>query len=275
MTPVSKPPPPHVVIVGGGLAGLAVASSLVNRGLRITILESRPRLGGRASSFPDPATGELVDNCQHVSMGCCTNLADFCRRVGLEGMMRRDEELFFLSAEGQVSRFRAGVGPAPLHLAGSLLRAQFLEQCRQGCDVAYGMAVSGAASATGRRANRLRDWLLRHRQSVRSHQSVLGDGAGLGLERAPRANGRGPRSQGFPRRVLAESTRVSARASARSSGRALRNAARELAPGAQRRGSTEDGRPRGRARSRRRHQRRRVAFRRLARRRLRGSRRAV
>ena len=40
--------------------------------------------GGRASSFTDPVTGELVDNCQHVSMACCTNLADFCRRVGID-----------------------------------------------------------------------------------------------------------------------------------------------------------------------------------------------
>src|SRR3954447_20675159 len=82
MPPVRKPLPPHVVIVGGGLAGLAAASSLLGRGLRITLLDSRPRLGGRASSFTDPVTGEQVDNCQHVSMACCTNLADFCRRGG-------------------------------------------------------------------------------------------------------------------------------------------------------------------------------------------------
>ena len=87
------------MIVGGGLAGLAAASALVDRGLRITILESRPRLGGRASSFNDPATGELVDNCQHVSMACCTNLADFCRRVGIDSMLRRERELVFLGPE--------------------------------------------------------------------------------------------------------------------------------------------------------------------------------
>ena len=114
--------PPHVVIVGGGLAGLATVAALVDRGLRITLMESRPRLGGRASSFPDPATGELVDNCQHVSMACCTNLADFCRRVGTNGLFRREPELVFLGPEGQVSRFRAGVVPAPFHLAGSFLR---------------------------------------------------------------------------------------------------------------------------------------------------------
>src|ERR1700693_3866345 len=108
------PPPPHILIVGGGLAGLAVASSLVNRGMQLTVLESRPRLGGRASSFNDPATGELVDNCQHVSMACCTNLADFCRRVGIDSMLRRERELVFLGPDGRISKIRAGLGPAPL-----------------------------------------------------------------------------------------------------------------------------------------------------------------
>ena len=98
------------MIVGGGLAGLAAASALVDRSLRITVVESRPRLGGRASSFIDPGTGEFVDNCQHVSMACCTNLADFCQRVGISSMFRRERELVFLGPEGRVSRFRAGFG---------------------------------------------------------------------------------------------------------------------------------------------------------------------
>ena len=108
MLPVRKPPPPHVVIIGGGLAGLAAASGLVDKGLRITLLESRPRLGGRASSFIDPITGEQVDNCQHVSMACCTNLADFSQRVGIADLFRREPEVVFLGP-GHASR---GSGPA-------------------------------------------------------------------------------------------------------------------------------------------------------------------
>jgi squalene-associated FAD-dependent desaturase len=166
MTQVSKPLPPHIVIIGGGLAGLAAASALVDRGLRITILESRPRLGGRASSFHDPATGELVDNCQHVSMACCTNLADFCRRVGIDGMLRRETELVFLDTKGQISRFRAGPGPAPFHLAGSFLRAKFLSPGDK-VRVAYGLACL-ARGRDERAGESFADWLLRHRQSLRA-----------------------------------------------------------------------------------------------------------
>ena len=64
----------RVVIVGGGLAGLAAAVGLADTEATVTLLESRPRLGGRAGSFLDNETGEWIDTCQHVAMGCCTNL---------------------------------------------------------------------------------------------------------------------------------------------------------------------------------------------------------
>ncbi|MGA3067759.1 MAG: FAD-dependent oxidoreductase, partial [Tepidisphaeraceae bacterium] len=69
----------RVVVVGGGLAGMAAAVALESRGRRVTLLEARKTLGGRAGSFEDPQTGETLDNCQHVLLGCCTNLLDFYR----------------------------------------------------------------------------------------------------------------------------------------------------------------------------------------------------
>jgi squalene-associated FAD-dependent desaturase len=166
MPPIRKPPPPHIVIVGGGLAGLATASVLVGRGLRITLLESRPRLGGRASSFTDPVTGEQVDNCQHVSMACCTNLADFCRRVGIEDLFRRESEVVFLSRDGRISRLRAGRAPAPFHLTGSFLKANYLgfgDRLRVG----YGL-VRLALSRDERPGESVAQWLRRHHQSTRT-----------------------------------------------------------------------------------------------------------
>jgi squalene-associated FAD-dependent desaturase len=118
---------PRVAIVGGGLAGLAAAAGLAGRGLQIELCEARRMLGGRATSFRDPASGELVDHCQHVSMGCCTNLADFCRRTGIAAAFRRDRTLHFFGPDGRRYDLAASRWlPAPLHLAPSFLRLGYL-----------------------------------------------------------------------------------------------------------------------------------------------------
>jgi squalene-associated FAD-dependent desaturase len=155
--------PPRVLIVGGGLAGLAAAAALAGRGLKMTLLESRPRLGGRASSFQDPATGELVDNCQHVSMACCTNLADFCQRVGTRSLFRRESAVVFLGPDGRFSRLEAGILPAPFHLAASFLRARYLGLADK-LRVAYALARLGSAKG----GESFADWLRRHRQNDRT-----------------------------------------------------------------------------------------------------------
>ncbi len=168
VSPAPSPVPPRLLIVGGGLAGLSVAAALAGRGLKITLLESRPRLGGRASSFNDPATGEPVDNCQHVSMACCTNLADFCRRVGTSSLFRREPAVVFLGPDGRLSRLEAGHLPAPFHLAESFLRARYLSLSDK-LRVAYGLARLRMATGCGESAGEsFADWLLRHGQTVRT-----------------------------------------------------------------------------------------------------------
>ncbi|MEI6638048.1 MAG: FAD-dependent oxidoreductase, partial [Planctomycetota bacterium] len=108
----------HVVVVGGGLAGLAAAAALVTAGCRVTVLESRRKVGGRAASYEDPVSGGLVDACQHVAMGCCTNFLDLCQRTGLTDALRRDRTLWFIGPDGDRSRCTPSRWlPAPLHLA--------------------------------------------------------------------------------------------------------------------------------------------------------------
>ena len=86
----------RVIIVGGGLAGMSAAAALESAGARSPLIESRKSLGGRASSFEDPQTGETLDNCQHVLLGCCTNLLDFYRRLGVEHLIRFERTIRFV-----------------------------------------------------------------------------------------------------------------------------------------------------------------------------------
>ena len=107
----------RVVIVGAGLAGLAAASALAGRGLKVDLIESRRQCGGRAASFEDSEDGSLVDACQHVAMGCCTNFLDLCERTGLGHYLRRDRTLWFIGPDGKRSACTpAGGVPAPFHL---------------------------------------------------------------------------------------------------------------------------------------------------------------
>ncbi|MCC7176406.1 MAG: FAD-dependent oxidoreductase [Bryobacterales bacterium] len=120
---------PDVIVAGGGLAGMAASAALADAGCRVTLLEARGYLGGRASSFPLGPAGtaaEAIDNCQHILLGCCVNLLDFYRRVGVEDRIRFYREFNFLEPGGRRSTFAAGALPAPLHLAGSFARLPFL-----------------------------------------------------------------------------------------------------------------------------------------------------
>ncbi len=113
-------PSQSVLVIGGGLAGLSSAIALADAGFRVQLLEKRPHLGGRATSYTLP-DGSEVDNCQHVTLGCCTNLADFYRRVGASEKIRFYDRLYFVDREGRRSEIQASPLPPPLHMAPSFL----------------------------------------------------------------------------------------------------------------------------------------------------------
>lgn len=110
----------NVIVIGGGLAGLAAGVALADSGCRVRLYELRPYLGGRATSYVLP-NGEHVDNCQHVTLGCCTNLEDFYRRVGSAGKIKFFDRLFFLDPQGRTGVMQSGFLPAPAHMTGSFL----------------------------------------------------------------------------------------------------------------------------------------------------------
>jgi squalene-associated FAD-dependent desaturase len=107
-----------VIVVGAGAAGLAAAASLAGDGKRVTVLERKPYVGGRACSYEHPALGEVVD-LQHVLVGCCTNLIQLCEQAGSANKIRWYEKQTFLEPNGRSSTIETSSLPAPFHFAPS------------------------------------------------------------------------------------------------------------------------------------------------------------
>lgn len=120
---------PRTIIVGGGLAGLAAASRLATVGHSVTLLERRPFLGGRAYSFPDPETGAIVDNGQHVLVGACTRLRAFLTSIASPpNAFQRQARLNvpILNGSGRQAVLEAARLPRPLHALWALMRYEHL-----------------------------------------------------------------------------------------------------------------------------------------------------
>ena len=117
-----------VVVIGGGLAGMAAACDLADRGHPVVLMDKRPFLGGRAFSFPDPDAGREIDNGQHVFLGCCTAYVSFLEKLGVlhNTHIPPDLNVPILGYAGRKGVLRSANLPAPFHLAPSLMRYPYL-----------------------------------------------------------------------------------------------------------------------------------------------------
>jgi squalene-associated FAD-dependent desaturase len=152
-----------VAVVGGGLAGLAAGCALADAGFHVTLFERRPYLGGRASSYEHPGTGEIVDNCQHVLLGCCTNLIELYKRLGVEDKIRWYDRLTFLEPGGRASTIAPSALPAPFHTTPSFLGAACLA-LRDKIAISRVMAALAPGMPPDHGESFL-TWLRRHRQT--------------------------------------------------------------------------------------------------------------
>lgn len=164
---------PKVLIAGGGLAGMSAAAALGGAGFEVELFESRPFLGGRATSYPVPASpeeqAETIDNCQHILLRCCVNLLDFYERLGIRDRIRFYREFYFIEPGGRISILRRGRLPAPLHFTGAFLRMSCLNRADK-------MGIARALGALRRERTRrtdldkisMLDWLLQKRQTPRA-----------------------------------------------------------------------------------------------------------
>ena len=164
-----------VVILGGGLAGIAAALALLDAGRRVTLVEARQFLGGRAFSFTDAATGQPVDNGQHVIVGCCDHFIRFLERLGVRERwyLQPGLRLPVFDRQGKAGLLRASWLPAPCHLLPSFLAYPHLN-ARDKARALFGLAQ---ARFTNRRHPRLEritfyQWLKERGQSERAIQNL-------------------------------------------------------------------------------------------------------
>ncbi len=133
----------RVVVVGGGLAGIAAALDCAAAGASVTLVEVRRRLGGAAYSFE--RDGLRMDNGQHVFLRCCEAYRALLQRLGSSQLVAVQErlEIPVLSPGRPPARLRRNSLPAPLHLAGALTRYPRLSAAER-------LAAARAALALGR-----------------------------------------------------------------------------------------------------------------------------
>jgi zeta-carotene desaturase len=152
-------PSESVLVIGGGLAGMSSAVALAEAGFRVRLVEKRPHLGGRATSYALP-DGSEVDNCQHVTLGCCTNLADFYRRVGALEKIHFYDRLYFVDAAGRRSTMESSWLPPPLHMAPSFLFFGALATADKRCIARALLAIARAGGhPLGIEGVSMLDWL--------------------------------------------------------------------------------------------------------------------
>jgi squalene-associated FAD-dependent desaturase len=115
---------PDVIVVGGGFAGLAAATALAEEGARVLVLEGRPYLGGRARSWLDPESGQVVDNGQHLFMGCYRETLRFLSRLGTREHLALQPRLtmHLIDRGGETGTFALPALPAPLDRLAAFLR---------------------------------------------------------------------------------------------------------------------------------------------------------
>jgi squalene-associated FAD-dependent desaturase len=186
---------PDVIVIGAGFAGLSAAVRLTQRGARVLVLEARARLGGRATAFPDRDTGELVDNGQHILLGCYTETFSFLRDIGAQDNVRLEPQLAItmIDRAGKRTRLSCPALPAPLQLVAGVLEWEALSW-RDRLSV-LGMATPlknarrelkpGATMKAASPDETVENWLIRNGQTARLRELLWDPLAMAALNQPP------------------------------------------------------------------------------------------
>lgn len=156
------------IVIGAGCAGLSAATALVESGARVLVLEARPGLGGRASAFRDPDTGERVDNGQHILMGCYGETLAFLRRIGTADRVRWQSGLkvSMIDRAGHHSVLALPALPSPLHVLAGVLAWDALSWSERWSVLRIGTTIGPSASAASTFAEATADGSLLRRDKL-------------------------------------------------------------------------------------------------------------
>ncbi|MBO0817957.1 MAG: FAD-dependent oxidoreductase, partial [Actinobacteria bacterium] len=172
MTAPTQAAPAHVAVVGGGLAGITAAIALAETGARVTLLESRPRLGGATSSF---SRGDLtVDNGQHVFLRCCAAYRGLLARLGMTGSVTLQDRFdVTVLRPGGRARLRRTALPGPLHMGQALAGYRHLSYAERLLVVPAALAMTRLDPASPELdGQRLGDWLAAHWQGEHARRAL-------------------------------------------------------------------------------------------------------
>lgn len=153
-----------VVVVGAGCAGLSAATTLADAGHRVTVVEARPICGGRTFATQDRASGDWVDNGQHVLFGCYHDTLAYLTRIGARSRVTVQASLTvpMIDTRGRTSELRCPALPSPLQLAAGVLAWNGLPWRDRLAVARLGPALAGSAMPPADET--VREWLVRHGQ---------------------------------------------------------------------------------------------------------------
>ena len=164
---------PHVIVIGGGFAGLRAAVTLADSKVRVTVLESRASLGGRARSFLDPATGQIIDNGQHLFLAGYHETVEFLKRLGTDQYLIFQDRLqvAFVEPGGSVRILDCPKAPAPLHLLLGIARFSSLSGRDKLSFFRVLRAVAAKTSPEELDTQTVEEWLTQCGQSAQSRSA--------------------------------------------------------------------------------------------------------
>jgi squalene-associated FAD-dependent desaturase len=206
------------IVIGAGFAGLSAAVRLVERGARVTVFEARRHLGGRATAFRDPQTGEWVDNGQHLLLGCYRETLAFLQTIGARDRvaLRPSLEVPFVDLDGRASTLACPPLPSPWHLLGGVFdwdalsfRDRFASLRLVGAIRLALEELKGGRRRAASTSETVESWLVRNGQTTRIREMLWDPLAVAALNQDPRRA-----AAAYFSRVLAEMLAAGAQGSA-------------------------------------------------------------